>query len=153
MPIFVFAVFDSIADQVVDHSFELFGIGNDLCILICIVDVIQMEILRFKVKRKLINAICKVVFQIDGNKIIRQRVLLYFGIDRQLIDQISHIIGFCVDCLQIFLLLIRCICDTIQYSFGISFDRSDRCFKIMRYTTHDLAGIIFRLDSFVDDLF
>ena len=72
-------------------------------------------------------------------KIIRYPVIVNTGIICQLIDQPLHVVGFVIDCLNIFIHLLRRVCHTVHDPFHIPLNSGNGRLQIVGYIADKLT--------------
>ena len=120
-----------ITDDIIDDTLDLLRVGDDLYVLIHIVEISQLDILFLQLQGKLLYAIRKVSIHINPVKGVRDPVRINLGIEGQLIDQPLHVIGLIVNSTDVLFLLFRRIRHAVHDALHVALDRRDRRLQIM----------------------
>ena len=142
-------IFYTVADDIVDDSLELLRIRNDLGISGKKIGVIQLNISGFQIHPDLFHAVSEIIGQVDSPEIIRDLIVVNFGIDGELIDQLHHVVDLVINGPKVLLLLLRRVRDSVQKSLHISLNGCNRRLQIMRNVADELPVVLIVLQLLI----
>ena len=124
-------VLDRITNNIVDHTAQLLRIRDNQRIRRRIVEVGQSDAFCLKIKSNFFHTILEILIHIQLCKIVRNTIRINLGIKCQFIDKHIHLVSFIVYGSHIFINFFRRIRHSVNNSFRITLDRSNRCLEIM----------------------
>ena len=142
-------IFYTVADDIVDDPLELLRICDDLGISGKKIGVIQLNVSGFQIHPDLFHAVSEIIGQIDSPEIIRDLIVINFGIDGELIDQLHHVVDLVINGPKVLLLLLRRVRDSVQKSLHISLNGCNRRLQIMRNVADELPVMLIVLQLLI----